>query len=81
MENKSMKRTLYKVLRKTGVPRKQIKLEASFEEDLNFDKVDWTLFVYYLERFFKINLEDREISQLLQVNDTLKVVSKRICAA
>lgn len=80
MENKSMKRTLYKVLRKTGVPRKQIKLEASFEEDLNFDKVDWALFVYYLEGFFKINLEDREISQLSHVDDTLKIVSKRICA-
>jgi acyl carrier protein len=79
MENKSMKRTLYKVLRKTGVPRQQIKLEASFEEDLNFDKVDWALFVYYLERFFNINLEDREISQLYHVDDTLKIVSKRIC--
>lgn len=81
MENKSMKRTLYKVLRKTGVPRQQIKLEASFEEDLNFDKVDWALFVYYLEGFFKINLEDRDISQLFHVNDTLKIVRKRICTA
>ena len=79
MENKTMNRILYKVLRKTGVPRKQIKLEASFNEDLNFDKLDWALFVYYLERFFKINLEDREISQLSQVDDTLKVVSKRLC--
>ena len=74
-----MKRTLYRVLRKTGVPRKQIKLEASFEEDLNFDKVDWTLFVYYLEGCFKISLEDKEISQLSHVDDTLKIVSKRFC--
>jgi len=80
MENKAMKRILYKVLRKTGVPRKQIKLEASFNDDLNFDKVDWALFVYYLEGFFKINLEDREISQLSHVDDTLKIVSKRVCA-
>jgi len=79
MENKTMKRTLYRVLRKTGVPRKQIKLEASFDEDLNFDKVDWALFVYYLEGFFKINLEDKEISQLAHVDDTIKIVSKRIC--
>lgn len=79
MENKSMNRILYKVLRKTGVPRKQIKLEASFNEDLHFDKVDWALFVYYLERFFKINLEDRDISQLSHVDDTLRIVSKRLC--
>lgn len=79
MENKTMNRILYKVLRKTGVPRKQIKLEASFNEDLNFDKLDWALFVFYLERFFKINLEDKEISQLSHVDDTLKIVSKRLC--
>lgn len=80
MENKTIKRTLYRVLRKTGVPRDQIKLDASFNEDLNFDQVDWALFVYYLEGFFKIHLEDREINQLSQVDDTLKIVSKRVYA-
>ena len=74
-----MKRTLYKVLRKTGVRRDQIKLEASFSEDLNFDQVDWALFVYYLEGFFKIHLEDREIRELSHVDDTLKIVSQRAC--
>lgn len=74
-----MKRTLYKVLRKTGVRRDQIKLDASFSEDLNFDQVDWALFVYYLEGFFKIHLEDREIRELSYVDDTLKIVSQRVC--
>lgn len=80
MENKTMKRILYRVLRKTGVPREQIKLEASFSEDLNFDQVDWALFVYYLEGSFKIHLDDKEINELSQVNDTLKIVSKRVFA-
>lgn len=80
MEIKTMKRILYKVLRKTGVPRDQIKLEASFSEDLNFDKLDWALFLYYLEGFFNIRLEDREISELSHVDDTLKIVSKRAFA-
>ena len=77
METKTMKRTLYKVLRKTGVHRDQIRLDASFNEDLNFDKLDWTLFVYYLEGLFKINLEDQEILKLSYVNDTLEIVSSR----
>lgn len=75
-----MKRILYRVLRKTGVPREQIKLEASFNEDLNFDQVDWALFVYYLEGSFKIHLDDKEINELSQVDDTLKIVSKRVFA-
>jgi acyl carrier protein len=77
METKTMKRTLYKVLRKTGVHRDRIRLDASFKDDLNFDKLDWTLFVYYLEGFFKINIEDQEIMKLSYVNDTLDIVSKR----
>ena len=77
MENKTIQRTLYKVLRKTGVRREQIKLDASFNEDLSFDQLDWTLFVYYLEGLFKIQLEDQEIGRLSLVNDTVEILSKR----
>ena len=78
MENKTNQRTLYKVLRKTGVRRDRIKLEASFTDDLNFDQVDWALFVFYLEGFFKIQLDDQEITKLSLVNDTLEIVNKRV---
>ena len=77
MENRTIQRTLYKVLRKTGVQRDRIKLDASFKEDLNFDQVDWALFVFYPEGFFKIQLEDQEITKLSLVNDTLEIVNKR----
>lgn len=77
MENKRIQRILYKVLRKTGVHRDRIKLDASFNDDLNFDQLDWALFVYYLEGFFKIQLEDQEIRELALVNDTVKMVNKR----
>lgn len=79
MENKTIERILYKVLRKTGVRRERIKPDASFNDDLNFDQLDWTLFVYYLEGFFKIKLEDQEILDLSFVNDTLEMVSRRTC--
>ena len=77
MENKTIQRILYKVLRKTGVHRDRIRLDASFNDDLNFDQLDWALFVYYLEGFFNIQLEDQEISELALVNDTVKMVHKR----
>jgi Acyl carrier protein len=77
MENRTIQRTLYKVLRKTGVRRDQIKLEASFTDDLNFDQVDWALFVFYLEGFFNIQLDDQEITNLSRVNDSIEIVNKR----
>ncbi|WP_297092085.1 acyl carrier protein [uncultured Draconibacterium sp.] len=68
---KSLRRNLYRVLRKTGVTRDNICLSASFIEDLNFDNIDWTIFTYYLERVFNIRIKDEEISNFANVNDTL----------
>jgi acyl carrier protein len=74
MENKTIRRTLYKVLRKTGVPRNEIELDATFNGDLNFDQVDWALFLFYLEDSFKINVQEEEISQMYKVKDTLHLM-------
>lgn len=74
MENKTIRRTLYRVLRKTGVPRKEIELDATFNDDLNFDQVDWALFLFYLEESFKIDVKDEEISRMHQVRDTLSLM-------
>ena len=72
-----MRRTLYRVLRKTGVQRENIKLNATFSDDLRFDQVDWTLFIYYLESFFHIRLTDRDISEMRMVSDTLTLLDEK----
>lgn len=77
MEDKSMRRTLYRVLRKTGVKRENINLDATFSDDLRFDQLDWTLFIYYLESFFHIRLTDRDISKMTMVSDTLNLLDKK----
>lgn len=74
MENKTIRRTLYKVLRKTGVPRNNIELDASFQDDLNFDQIDWTLFLYYLEDSFDIEINEEDVLRLSQVKDSLELV-------
>ena len=42
------------------VSKKNIDLDASFNEDLRFDTVDWTIFAYYLEGVFDISIKDEE---------------------
>ncbi len=74
MENKTIRRTLYRVLRKTGVPRDNIELEASFQDDLNFDQVDWAIFLYYMEDSFNIAIKEEDVSRLNQVKDSLELV-------
>lgn len=74
MENKTIRRTLYRVLRKTGVPRNNIELEASFQDDLNFDQVDWAIFLYYMEDTFNIAINEEDVLRLNQVKDSLELI-------
>jgi acyl carrier protein len=74
MENKKIRRNLYRALRKTGVRKENISLDANFEDDLHFDTTDWKIFTYYLESIFKVNIEDESISKLSSVNDTIKLL-------
>lgn len=49
-------------------------MDATFNDDLNFDQVDWALFLFYLEESFKIDVKDEEISRMHQVRDTLSLM-------
>lgn len=76
MENKTVRRNLYRVLRKTGVRKEDISLEASFQDDLHFDSTDWTIFTYYFETIFKVDVEDEQLKKLHYVNDTIGLLGQ-----
>lgn len=71
LKEKSIRRKLYRVLRKTGVNKENIQPNASFNDDLNFDNIDWTIFTNFLERDFNISIKDEELSKFGRVDDTL----------
>ncbi len=76
MEEKKIRRNLYRVLRKTGVQKSDIQPDASFKSDLNFDSVDWKIFTFYLEGIFDISVRDEELSNLGNVNDTVNYLKQ-----
>jgi acyl carrier protein len=76
MENKKVRRNLYRVLRKTGVRKENISPEADFQEDLHFDTTDWKIFTYFLENIFKVNIEEDSIQSLHSVNDTITLLKQ-----
>ena len=71
MEDKKIRRNLYRVLRKTGVQKNDIQPAASYRGDLHFDSVDWKIFTFYLEGIFNISIKEEELVNLGSVNDTL----------
>ena len=76
MEENKIRRNLYRVLRKTGVQKQKIQPSSSFNEDLRFDTVDWSIFTYYLEGVFKISIKDDDLLKLENVNNTIQFLGK-----
>jgi len=79
MTTKSIRRNLYKVLRKTGVRRDLIAEEATLKNDLLVDDIDMTCFLYYLETNFNVDVPNDEINQLTSVKSTIDYL-QRHCA-
>lgn len=76
MEDKKIRRNLYRVLRKTGVQKQNIQLSSSFNDDLQFDPVDWSIFAFYLEGVFDISIKDEELNKLENVRNTIQYLGK-----
>jgi acyl carrier protein len=76
MEEKRIRRNLYRVLRKTGVDKSNITLKTSYRDDLRFDQVDWSIFVYYLEGIFNISIRDEELNELRTVQNTIRYLGQ-----
>lgn len=77
-EEKSIRRKLYRVLRKTGINKENIQPNALFTDDLNFDKIDWTIFIFHLEGIFNISIKDEEFNNFGSVDDTLHFLKSEL---
>lgn len=79
MTTRAIRRNLYKVLRKTGVPRDLIAEDAELRDELLLDEIDMTCFLYYLETKFDVDVKNEEIGQLISVKSTIDYL-QRHCA-
>jgi acyl carrier protein len=79
MTTRSIRRNLYKVLRKTGVRRDLILEDATLKNELLVDDIDMTCFLYYLETNFNVAVPNEEIGQLASVKSTIDYL-QRHCA-
>nr|WP_319401554.1 phosphopantetheine-binding protein [uncultured Carboxylicivirga sp.] len=79
MNAKAIRRNLYKVLRKTGVPKSRISENATFRDELFVDDLDMNFFLFYLETKFNLRIKNDEVLQLTSVQSTLDYLQKH-CA-
>ena len=77
MNTREISRNLYKVLRKTGVPRERIVEDASFKYDMMMDDIDMACFLYYLETNFNLKIENEAIPHFFSVKSTINYLKNR----
>ena len=72
--------TLYKTLRKLGVKKEEIEIEASYENDLQLDDIDMKCLYFYLETKFDIDIKDEELPQIYSIGNTIDYINHKIRA-
>lgn len=75
---KEIKLGVYRILRKLGVNREEILPEAQFKNDLFFDDMDMTCFLFFVESKFNISISDEETNQLTTIGNSIKVVDRHL---
>ena len=78
MNRKNIQRRLYRILRKLGVNREDICLNADIRDDLGLDDFDRKLYLYYVESNFKIDLLDNQLPKLNKIRDTVNILEKTL---
>lgn len=72
----SIKNAISKV---TGIEAETISDSASFEEDLGLDSLSILEIAVSVERHFKFEATEEELSSIRTIEDTVGLVKKRLC--
>jgi acyl carrier protein len=75
---KEIKLGIYRILRKLGVNRDEIKPETQFQNDLFFDEIDWNCFLFFVESKFNISISNDEEGQLQTIENSIDIIDRHL---
>lgn len=76
--NKEINLGLYRILRKLGVNRDEIRPETQFQNDLFFDDTDWNCFLFFVESKFNISISNEEEIQLHTIANSVDIIDRHL---
>lgn len=66
------------ILNFMGIPNDQIRNEASFSKDFDFDESQFICLVLYLDLFFRINVKESEYAEMDTIGRAINLVKKKL---
>lgn len=80
MSNEAAERVKGIIVEQLGVPAEDVKLEASFIEDLGADSLDIVELVMALEEEYDIEISDEDAEKIQTVGDAVKYIADHAAA-
>ena len=63
-----------------GIPKEQIRMEASFANDLYFEEFQFACLVFYIGSYFKINIRETDYTELNTIGNAMDFVKRKLQA-
>lgn len=78
MKDRSIRRNLYRVLRKLGIPRSFINENVRLDGDLLLDAWDRDCFLFYVEDTFGLRLSAADARQMSTVGSAISFLGHKL---
>jgi len=63
-----------------GLPEEQIRMEASFVNDFDFEEFQFNCLAFYIGSYFKINIIENDYTELNTIGSAMNLVRKKLSA-
>ena len=77
---KTVEEKFSQIFRYMGLPKDKIRSEASFEKDFDFGEFQFTCLAFYIGIYFKINIREKDYSEIDTVGGAMDFVKRKLDA-
>ena len=67
-----------RILKYMGIPKEQVRMDASFVNDFDFEEFQLTCLVFYIGSYFKINIREGEYVELNTIGSAMDFVKRKL---
>jgi acyl carrier protein len=64
----------FQIFKYMGIPKEEIRMDASFVKDFEFEEFQFGYLVFYLESYFRITIRENEYSKLNTIGNAMNFV-------
>lgn len=61
-----------------GIPKEQIRMEASFANDFDFEEFQFACLFFYIGSYFKINIREMDYPELNTIGNAMSFVKRKL---